>query len=156
MMSLTLSSRPRETCCYPTTHYLIFYFSAIFLDQHTQKTHPSKMFKSRMERKWMVLLSQNLQWVKIVWLKSNRIIIWMTVLLSGQFTASYIQLLKKEPYLIFVFRNYNPETPIDDMKKDPSFDLKKEQRRTRVVPKRSLDHTANTTTTDDTVSFFCR
>ena len=80
----------------------------------------------------------------------------MTVLLSGQFTASYIQLLKKEPYLIFVFRNYNPETPIDDMKKDPSFDLKKEQRRTRVVPKRSLDHTANTTTTDDTVSFFCR
>ena len=80
----------------------------------------------------------------------------MTVLLSGQFTVSYIQLLKRETYLIFVFRNYNPETPIDDMKKDPSFDLKKEQRRTRVVPKRSLDHTANTTATDDTVSYSLR
>ena len=80
----------------------------------------------------------------------------MTVLLSGQFTVSYIQLLKVEPYLIFVCRNYNPETPIDDMKKDPSFDLKKEQRRTRVVPKRSLDHTANTTATEDTVSYSLR
>ena len=52
----------------------------------------------------------------------------------------------------FIFRNYNPETPVDDFKKDPSFDLKKEQRRTRLVPKRSLDHTANTTASDDTVS----
>ena len=48
---LASSSRPRLTGCYPTTHNLIFYFSAIFLDQPTQKTHPSKMFKSRMERK---------------------------------------------------------------------------------------------------------
>ena len=100
MMSLTLSSRPRETCCYPTTHYLIFYFSAIFLDQHTQKTHPSKMFKSRMERKWMVLLFQNLQWVKIVWLNSD--VSPQISLLSGQFTVSYIQLIKREPYLIFL------------------------------------------------------
>jgi len=49
------------------------------------------------------------------------------------------------------FRNYNPDTPIDDMKKDPSFDLKEEQRRTRSVRKRSSDHTANTTASDDTV-----
>ena len=38
------------------------------------------------------------------------------------------------------------------MKKDPSFDLEKERRRTRVAPKRSLDHTVNTSASDDTVS----
>ena len=49
-----------------------------------------------------------------------------------------------------IFRNYHPETPVDDMKKDPSFDL--EKKRTRVAPKRSLDHTVNTSASDDTVS----
>lgn len=58
----------------------------------------------------------------------------------------------RERYLNLFFRNYKPETPVDDYKKDPSFDLKKEQRRTRVAPKRSLDHTVNTSASDDTVS----
>ena len=49
-------------------------------------------------------------------------------------------------------RNYHPETPVDDMKKDPSFDVEKEKRRTRVPPKRSLDQTVNTSKADDTVS----
>ena len=77
-------SRPRETGGYPILDYLFFYFSAIFLDQHTQKTRQSKMYKSRMVRKWMVLLSQNLQWEKVVSTRSNRSL-WKTVLLSGQF-----------------------------------------------------------------------
>lgn len=70
---------------------------------------------------------------------------------------SFLHPTDKERTLFnFFVRNYNPDTPIDDMKKDPSFDLKEEQRRTRSVRKRSSDHTANTTASDDTVSYSLR
>ena len=72
----------------------------------------------------------------------------MTVLLSGKCKIHFYH----NTILKIIFRNYHPETPVDDMKKDPSFDLEKERRRTRVAPKRSLDHTVNTSASDDTVS----
>ena len=75
----------------------------------------------------------------------------MTVLLSGKCKIHFYHIVPNT-ILKIIFRNYHPETPVDDMKKDPSFDLEKERRRTRVAPKRSLDHTVNTSASDDTVS----
>ena len=80
----------------------------------------------------------------------------MIVLLSGELCSLFGRILNVIIFLyhtqFIIFRNYHPETPVDDMKKDPSFDLEKERRRTRVGPKRSFDHSANTSASDDTVS----
>ena len=96
-------------------------------------------------------MGKNLQWVKP---QLRRLSSDLSPLRS---VYSFLHPTDKERTLFnFFVRNYNPDTPIDDMKKDPSFDLKEEQRRTRSVRKRSSDHTANTTASDDTVSYSLR